>query len=101
MKDITILYITLNRNPKEWTEFHLNHLKSAIKGASVISVSRKPMDFGINLIDSEEPKYSNIYRQMLRASKVANTKYVAMAEDDVLYSEEHFREYRPADDAFA
>jgi hypothetical protein len=32
----------------------------------------------------------NIYRQILEGCKAATTKYVAMAEDDILYSESHF-----------
>jgi hypothetical protein len=44
----------------------------------------------------------NIYRQILIGAKVAKTKYVAMAEDDILYSWEHFHTPRklPPDDVF-
>jgi hypothetical protein len=38
---------------------------------------------------------------MLRAAKLATTKYVAVAEDDTLYHETHFTFHRPADDVFA
>jgi hypothetical protein len=79
----------------------MEHLLKAIGSTKVISVSRKPMDFGMNLIDTEEPKYSNIYRQLLRAAKIADTEYIATAEDDVLYSKHHYKEFRPHRDQFA
>ena len=36
---------------------------------------------------------------MLRGAKLATTKYIAMADDDVLYPEEHFL-FRPPTDGF-
>jgi hypothetical protein len=42
----------------------------------------------------------NIYRQMLVGAKAAKTKYVALAEDDILYSYEHFHSFLPRDDIF-
>lgn len=101
MSDLTIIYLTLNKTPEVWREFHLEHLINATRRHDIITVSRIPMKLGLNLIDYMKPCYSNIYRQMLRAAILADTKYVAMAEDDVLYSEEHFREFRPRMDEFA
>lgn len=101
MSDLTVVYITLNRTPEGWRKFHMGHLLRAIKDNPVISVSREPMDFGNNIIDTETPCYSNIYRQLLRASKLATTEFIATAEDDVLYPEEHFREFRPNNDEFS
>jgi hypothetical protein len=37
---------------------------------------------------------AQIYRQVLEGAKQASTDYVAVAEDDVLYSPEHFK-FRP------
>jgi hypothetical protein len=76
-------------------------LLKAIEDMPIISITPKPMNFGTNLIDSETPSYTNIYRQMLRGAKLATTKYVAMIEDDCLYSESHFFKFRPQDDEFA
>ena len=101
MNDLTVIFLTLNKTPDGWAYFHLSHLMTAIGDTALISVSRKPMSIGTNLIDTDEPKYSNIYRQMLRAAKIAKTEYVAVAEDDVLYSREHFKEFRPGKDEFA
>ena len=38
---------------------------------------------------------------MLRAAKVATTEFIAIAEDDVLYTKEHFNFYRPEADTFS
>ena len=96
MDDLTVLYITANEMPRGWMDYQLKHLIKAIGNVPVVSVSRAPMQFGTNLLDTEpEKSYWNIYRQMLRAAKVAKTIYVAMAEDDTLYSKEHFTQFRP------
>jgi hypothetical protein len=42
-----------------------------------------------------------IYKQVLMGTREAKTKYVAMAEDDMLYSPEHFQYRPPADDIFS
>ena len=101
MRDLTVIFMTINRVPKKWAEYQLEVLKKAIGDADVISVSREPMDFGLNLIQTEEPSTANIYWQILRAAKLAKTPYVAIAEDDVLYCYEHFNFFRPPLDTFA
>jgi hypothetical protein len=100
LTDITIIMLTANRVPKKWAEFHKIKLIEAAGSAPIITISRKPLDWGINLIDKEEYKISNIYFQLLRGAKAAETDFIAMAEDDTLYPKEHF-EYRPDADTFA
>lgn len=99
MDDITCLYITASQLPESFSEWQRMILKEAIEDMPLVSVSRKPLDFGNNLIDEEPKSMSNIYFQMLRAAKVATTPYVAIAEDDCLYPKEHFI-LRPAMDKF-
>lgn len=101
MKDLTIIFLTINKVPKKWAKYQLGVLKEAIGDADVISVSKEPMDFGLNIIQDEEPSTANIYWQMLRAAKLAKTPYIAIAEDDVLYCFEHFNYFRPPLDTFA
>lgn len=99
MGDLTIIFITANEMPPNWTTHQINVLVEAANGLQIISISRKPMNLGVNIIDNEPKKsYWNIYMQLLAGAIVAKTKYVAMAEDDVLYTKEHFSEFRPADD---
>lgn len=97
--DLTILYITASEMPKHWVEFQIRQLLTVVGDTPIISVSREPMSLGENLVEQEPRSYWNIYRQMLRAARLARTKYVAMVEDDTLYSYEHFTEYRPPGDA--
>lgn len=98
MDDLTVIYLTNNEMPDHWVKFALGHLSAAIKDTAVISISRKPMDLGTNLLDTEKKCYWNIYRQLLRGALLAKTPFVALAEDDVLYTKEHFCEFRPAMD---
>jgi len=62
-----------------------------------VAVTHKPMPVEENIIVGMDRSHFNIYRQALIGAKVAQTKYIALAEDDVLYSPEHFK-YRPKDD---
>lgn len=99
MTDLTIIFLTVNKVPKQWAEFQKKTLLEAIGDSSIITISREPLNWGDNLIQTEEPSVNNIYRQVLRGAKKAKTEYIAIAEDDTLYHKSHF-EYRPANDTF-
>ena len=101
MEDITIIYLTASELKESFAKFARMFLKKAIGNTPLISVSRKPLNFGINIIDDGEKSVDNIYRQMLRAAKMATTPYIAIAEDDCLYHKNHFTFYRPDLDTFA
>jgi hypothetical protein len=101
LEDITILYISASQLPEHWMQFQIATLLDAVGDTPIISMTRKPLDLGENYRDTEPMCYWNIYRQMYLAASHAKTPYVAQAEDDVLYSNEHFREYRPKDDEVA
>jgi hypothetical protein len=98
MGDLSVLFLTLNRLPQPFQRFQFETLTKAVGGAPILSISRQPME-GWNILDTEEPGYLNIYRQMLRGAKMCNTQYIAIAEDDCLYPREHFT-LRPKDDEF-
>lgn len=100
-KDLTVIFLTLNKTPEHFAEYQKNILLESIGDYPLITISRKPLDFGENLIDTDEPGYQNIYRQILKGAKLAKTPYIAIAEDDVLYTKEHFEFYRPPLDKFA
>lgn len=100
MNDITIIFLTVNRVPLNWVEYHRGVLLEAIGETPIITVSAIPTPLGKNLIQTPPWNVSNIYRQMLRAAQEAKTPFVAVAEDDTLYPEEHFK-YRPSLDSFA
>ncbi|MBI4137315.1 hypothetical protein HY469_04600 [Candidatus Roizmanbacteria bacterium] len=98
--DITIILLTANRVPKKWAEFHQEKLLEAVGSSPLITISREPLNWGVNLPDTEPYHISNIYFQLLRGAKRAATDYIGVAEDDTLYPKEHF-EFRPPPDTFA
>ncbi len=100
---MTIIFLTVNKVPEGWREYHKKVLLEAIGNFPLITVSKKPMPDmpGLNILQTEPESSSNIYYQMLKAVKLATTPYVAIAEDDVLYCREHFISFRPPMDTFA
>lgn len=89
MRDLSVLFLTLNRLPENFSKKHFEILKEAIGDSKLLAISRVPMECDY-LLDTEEPGYLNIYRQMLRGAKELDTEYVAIAEDDCLYPSDHF-----------
>lgn len=100
MKDLTVIFLTVNEVPEKWAEYHRKILLEAIGDFPLITISRKPMDLGINILQTEPKSSSNVYWQLLKGAKIATTEYVAVAEDDTLYPKEHFL-FRPKKDEFA
>lgn len=95
MSDLTIIYLTANVIPDKFAETTREQLLKAAQGALIISVSKQPINFGdVNLISDTPRSQSSIYKQLLQGAKRTSTKYIAVAEDDVLYSPEHFK-FRP------
>lgn len=102
--DLTIIYMTANRMPQRWVEFHRKHLLAAMDGYPVITVSMKPMDLGIGetkLIQTLPYHTTSAFKEWNRAAKIAETDYVAIAEDDILYHPWHFSKFRPKLDEVA
>jgi hypothetical protein len=98
--NITIIFLTANKVPPQWAEFHKEKLLEAIGSSPIITLSMKPLDWGTNILQDQPYSASNIYFQLLRGAKIATTDYIGVAEDDMLYPKEHF-EYRPPLDVFA
>ena len=101
--DLTIIYITANVIQERFAKKVREQLVRAAGDIPIISVSQKPLDFGEKNICVGDIGvcFKNAWRQMLAGAKESKTKYIAIAEDDTLYSPNHFTDYRPADDAFA
>ena len=103
--DLTVVYYTSNyldtHNPY-FLENTKKQLLRAIDDLPLISVSQKPIAFGQKICVGEMGRsHLNLYRQILIGAKAAKTKYVAMAEDDILYSHEHFHYHLPKGDVFS
>ena len=102
MSDLSIVYYTANEIPESFakeTRFQL--IDAADEYTPIISVSMKPMDFGDNIVSTTPRSHVNIYRMALMGAKKAETKYIALCEDDVLYSPEHFLKRPSSDEIFA
>ena len=102
MSDTAIIYYTANEAPASFAAAVRAQIDKAADGLPIISVSQKPLDFGENICVGEIGQHVyNIFQQVLVGAKAATTRYVAMAEDDILYSREHFHTHIPSPGVFA
>ena len=102
--DLTVILLTLNRLPKHWQKFYQKMLLEAIGDMPLIIISKEPMNWerpNTQYAIQEEPedtpeaRINNIYVQLRKAAKMANTTYIATVDDDCLYPAEHFNSFRP------
>lgn len=101
MDDLTIIYYTANRISNYFLASTGKQLLAAADGIPIISVSQEPLELGENICVGNIGVHTfNIYKQFLIGAKAAKTKYIAAAEDDVLYSHEHFHTRLPAPGTF-
>lgn len=100
MSDLTVVYYTANVIPQLFGDAIRQRLLESAEGLPIVSVSHKPLVFGRNIVVDLPRHHLNIYCQALIGAREATTKYIALCEDDVLYSPEHFK-YRPTEGKFA
>lgn len=99
--DLTLLYYTANKADPAMARYVREQLQATTLDTPIVSVSQQPLDFGRNICVGEiGQSLQNVYRQVLVGAKAATTEYVAMVEDDCLYTPEHFA-HRPSGQAFA
>ncbi len=98
MSDLTIIYLTRYEHPPHWQEFHWQKLLQAAGNHKILTVSPDPL---AHVVDDQPQSHWNMYRQLLKASKLATTPFIATAESDTLYPKEHFNFYRPPLDSVA
>ena len=99
--DLTIIYITSNRENEYFESKIIETLKESINGLPVVSVSQKPMNFGKNIcVGDIGAKEENILKQLIIGAKEADTKFVTIGESDFLYPKEFFEFVPPRDDTF-
>ena len=99
--DTTVIYYTSNYLDKK-NPYFLENTKAvllrAVGDLPIITVSHTKTIIGDNCknicLGDIGRSHLNIYRQILIGAKEAKTKYVAMAEDDILYSYDHFHFHR-------
>jgi hypothetical protein len=99
--DTTIIYITDNALDSEVARVCQQHLIKAADGRRIVSVSQKPMDFGDNIcVGNLGKSHININKQMKAGLENVNTRFIAVAEHDCVYSKEHFNWTPPTDKFF-
>ena len=102
MSDLTVIYYTSNLISDYFANNVRGRLLLSIGDLPLISVSQKPINFGENIYVGPLGQHVfNLYQQILIGTKAAKTKYVAMAEDDVLYSPGSFTFHTPTPGVFA
>lgn len=83
--DISAIYYTAGVIHEKFADAVMQQLEKALVNIPLIIIRQDPVT----------PRHqAQIYRNVLEGAKQADTKYVALCEDDVLYSPEHFK-FRP------
>jgi hypothetical protein len=97
----TIIYLTDNTLDEEIAKKCREVLLKEAGEIPIISVSQKPVDLGKNICLGEIGRsWMSLYKQQLAGLNEAKTKYISIAEHDVLYTREHFDWMPPRDDVF-
>ena len=107
--DLTVVYYTSNILDRENPVFLANTKKQlavALGDLPLVVVSQKPVERFYNgewhnvVVGKIGRSHLNLYKQIVTGVAEARTKYVAMAEDDILYSYDHFHS-KEIDKSFA
>ena len=97
----TAIYLTDNMLDEKIDSLCKKNILNSIGDLPLISVSHKPIDFGTNIcVGVMERNSLSINIQMMKALEVVKTKYIAIAEHDCLYTQEHFAFVPPDDKIF-
>lgn len=100
MNDISVIYYSSNQENPAFEKKVQETILQNSGGIPIISVTQKPMGFGLNVCVGEVGSSEmNMLRQILIACEAADTKYVVSAEADCLYPPEYFQFIPPTDDA--
>jgi hypothetical protein len=87
----TVVYYSACNEDPAFEEKIIANIRTQAKDLPIISVTRKPMDFGKNICIGETPIcYANSFKQLLRGLQEATTDFCIACEADVLYPPEYF-----------
>jgi len=90
MTDLTIIYYTCGAIPIDFSQRVWDNLSDVAGDIPIVKIEQ-PL--------STPRSHLQIYRNALEGAKQATTKYIGIAEDDVLYSADHFN-HRPEPGVF-
>lgn len=90
--DLTIIYCSSNREMPEFEQRIRDNILEVCGELPIISVTQKPIDFGINICVGDDVGVSgfNFFRQSQIACMEAKTRFVISAEADCLYPPDYF-----------
>ena len=100
--DLTIIFYTCNRINERFAAAVRAELLKSIGGRfPIVCVSHQLMEFGdVRVVVGDvRQSIAQVYRNILAGCEAAETTYCAAAEDDALYTPEHF-DFRPPLDTF-
>lgn len=104
MIDTSIIYYTDGALQQNIMNLCWDNLIKAAKDKPIITVSQKPIDFegtASNICVGEIGRsLISLHKQIMLGCEAADTKYVALAEHDILYHSEHFDWIPPTDKKF-
>lgn len=96
---VTVIYYTANQENEAFEKRVQDKLLESIGDLPLISVSRKPMDFGKNICVGEQIRSdSTALRQLLIGLQEAKTEFCIAAESDCLYPPDYFNFIPPTKD---
>ena len=85
MSDLSIVYSSAHKIPEHFARNVLKQLYKVAGDYPVVELHSNP----------EKSSITNYYRELLEAVKKLDTPYLAFAEDDTIYPDEHFNQ-RPS-----
>jgi hypothetical protein len=95
----TVIYYSACNEDPMFEEKIIENIRTQAGDCPIISVTRKPMNFGKNICIGEKPIcYSNSFKQLLIGLKEATTEFCVACEADVLYPPEYFNFTPPHND---
>ena len=89
--DATVIYYTANIEDEMLARKVRQAISANCKDLPIISVSRKPIDFGENICVGEKPIcVANAWRQIYVGLQAAKTTFVIAVEGDTFYPPQYF-----------
>jgi hypothetical protein len=89
---MTVVYYTGNGDYPRLEQAVRDTIARNCQGLPIVSVSHKPLDFGINIcVGPIEQSPEHVYMQLRLGAMAARTRFVAVCEADTLYPPEFFR----------
>ena len=98
MAEKTIVYLTDSQLDPWLADRCRELLLEAANGIPIVSVSQQPLDFGLNVCVGDIGRSGpSLETQIFEGLKRVETRWVAIAEHDCIYSKQYF-EWTPPDD---